>query len=168
MKSIISSLTTLLLLLTSCTLQTVGLAQDPMGVQPGAILCTQMASIPNNGYNANPNAQHIVIPRVPAASDADARPRWARIVDEVKGKITILRANKDGRGNWQHHIRLDADPTLIKGWIILKAAYVTEANGPKIDHMFILWLDNSAGCVLTTMSAYPNYEVHWEYQVVTK
>lgn len=167
MKSIITSLTTLLLLFLSCSLQAVvGLVQDPMGVQPGAILCTQMASVPKNGYDPSPKAGHFIISRIPAASDADARPRWKTIIDDVRGSISILRANKDGRGNWQHHIRLDADPTIMNGWIILKASYVSQSNGPKTDHMFVLWLDNAAGCVLTTASAYPNYQVDWEYQVV--
>jgi hypothetical protein len=135
---------------------------DPMGVEAGATWCRGLNDVKDSGFSVA-----LPMTSVPsffgAEADPDKRPRWSVNIDTAHAWFTVLRANKDGGGNWQHHLKLHRTPSFNwGGYLIVKAAYPAVQGGPNIDHMFAISTEDKAGCVLTVASGTPPV---WSYQL---
>lgn len=153
-----------LALLALCALlEVAALSSDPMGVSAGASYCRALEAVKHSGFNAQ--GDMTLIHRIPAASPSDARARWNAIIEPIHGSLSILRANRDAMGNLQHHLKVHRFVHNWSGHLIVKASYASTRNGPRINHLFALDLDDTAGCVLSTASANHRYKVEWSYQL---
>lgn len=144
-------------------LQVAAFSPDSMGVDAGASYCRALKEVKDNGFD--PKSDMTLMMRIPAASPFDTRTRWSANVDPLHGSLSILQANRDARGNLQHHLKLHRYEHNWNGYLIVKASYVSTRDGPNINHLFALNLDEIAGCVLTTASDDHVYNVEWAYQL---